>query len=232
MSEQIFTDEDDGSEQQSPSAVRREWAQQLLETVAKLESNSPEYHPSWYRNGTMREEAHRTIEGQLEWVREIDSKAMMTLRFNTILLGLVVPAFSFAVQYGIVDDITAFYTYHTKLGISCLIVSTAFAGVTYTSSSIDAGISSSDIRTANKKQLADKEVHDTIIDSYKNWIDANRETIFWNTILVTITILLMIYALAFLSLGITSALTDGLSKNVEYSSYVGLLVITILSQLL
>lgn len=204
----------------------------MLETVAELKLRSPKYHESWYRNGTIREEAHRTVEGQTEWIREIDSKAMKTLRFNTILLGLVVPAFSFAVKHGVVDSITAFYTIHTKLGITALVVSTAFAGVTYTSSSIEAGISSSDIRTAHKKELVDKQVHDTVVNSYKSWIESNRKTIFWNTILVTVTILLMIYALVFLSLGVASALTTDLPKSIEYVAYGGLFVVTLLSQVL
>ncbi len=195
----------------------------MLRTVAELRLRSPQYHASWYRNGTIRKEAHRTVEGQIEWIREIDSKAMRTLRFNTILLGLIVPAFSFAVKYGVVDSISAFYTIHTKVGIISLVASTAFAGVTYTSSSIEAGISSKDIRTAHKRELVDKEVHDTVINSYKNWIESNRETIFWNTILVTITILLMIYALVFLSLGIASALSGDLPKIIKYVAYGGLL---------
>lgn len=232
MTGEKSTDDGESDLRSHRSAARREWAHEKLNTIVGSESDFPHYHPSWYRSGTVREEAQRTVEAQVEWIREIDNKAMKTLRFNTILLGLIVPAFSFAVRYEIVENISTFYTVHIKAGIGCLIASTAFAGVTYTSSNISAGISSGGIQTAKEHDLTDKGVHDTLIDSYGTWIQSNRKTIFWNGILVTFTILLMISALVFLSLGVTSALTGTLPKSIEYGSYIGLFLVTILSQVL
>lgn len=224
--------ESDDVSESTPSKSRMEWASEFLEELQTTGQKLPRYHGSWYRNRTLQQEAHRTIEGQVDWIREIDEKATKTLRFNTILLGLIVPALSFAVQYEIVSEIRAFYTLHIALGVVCLLGSTALAGVTYTSSNIEAGVSSSDIRTAKSENLSDKEIHDTLIDSYEQWIESNRSTIFWNTILITLTILLMISALVFLSLGVASTLLGGLPENIRYGAYVGLFVVLFLSQTL
>ncbi|USZ67048.1 hypothetical protein NGM10_09930 [Halorussus salilacus] len=222
--------ERDGIRIDDVSTRRREWSSELLERVGATSTRPPHYPDSWYRNRTMQEEAHRTVEGQVDWIREIDQKATKTLRFNTILLGLIVPALSFAVQYELVDEIAEFYTPHIALGIGCLVGSIALAGVTYTSSSIEAGVSSTDIRTAKNQDLTDKAVHDTMIDSYARWIKSNRKTIFRNTVLITFTILLMISAVVFLSLGVASALVGELPKSIRYGSYFGLLAVAVLSQ--
>lgn len=190
-----------------------------------------EYHGSWYRNETMREEVRATVEGQVAWLREIDDKAMRTLRFNAVLLGLVVPVFSSAVEFGTVTEITAFYNVHTALGIVALVASTALAGLIYTSSSIESGVSSDDVRTARRHGLTDKEVHDVLLTSYVTWIRSNRKTIRWNSTLITSTVVLTIAAFVSLALGLTSALLGGIPKTVTYSTYFGLLVVAIAAQI-
>lgn len=179
----------------------------------------------------MHDEVRETVEGQVTWLREIDDKAMRTLRFNAILLGLVVPAFSFAIEFGLVTEIRAFYTIHTALGIVALVVSTALAGLIYTSSSIESGVSSDDVRTARRHGLTDKEVHDVLLASYATWIRSNRETIRWNSALVTSTVVLTIAAFVSLALGLASALLGGVPETIMYGTYVGLLVVGIAAQI-
>lgn len=191
----------------------------------------PEFHGSWYRNGTMREEVRETVAGQVAWLREIDDKAMRTLRFNAILLGLVVPGFSATIKFGLVTEMRAFYTLHTVLGIVALVVSTALAGLTYTSSSIEAGVSSEDVRTARRRELTDEEVRDVLLTSYVEWIQSNQKTVRWNTILVTLTVLLTIVAVVSLTLGIASAIVGSTPAVVTYSAYVGLTLVAVASQL-
>lgn len=178
----------------------------------------------------MREEVRTTVEGQVAWLREIDDNAMRTLRFNTVLLGLVVPAFSFALEFGLVVEIQAFYTSYTAFGITTLIASTALAGLTYTSSSIEAGVSSDDVRGARRRALTDEEVHDALLASYVQWIRSNQETVRWNTVLVTLTVILTIVAFVSLTLGFASAILGTLPWFVTYSAYFGLLGIAIASQ--
>jgi len=178
----------------------------------------------------MREEVRETVEGQVAWLPEIDDKAMRTLRFNAVLLGLVVPVFSFAIKFGLVTEIQAFFTLHTALGIVTLVISTALAGLTYTSSSIEASISSEDVQTAKRRGLTDEEVHDVLLTSYVSWIQANQKTVYWNTVLVTLTVIMTIIAFVALSLGLASALLGSIPAVVTYSAYLGLLVVAIASQ--
>lgn len=192
---------------------------------------TPEYHGSWYRNETMREEVRTTVEGQVAWLREIDDKAMRTLRFNAILLGLVVPVFSSAVEFGTVTEMTAFYNVHTVLGTATLVASTALAGLIYTASSIEAGVSSDDVRTARRHELTDKEVHDVLLASYVTWIRSNRKTIRWNSTLITGTVALTIAAFVSLALGLAFALLGEIPATVTYSTYLGLLVVAIIAQI-
>lgn len=192
--------------------------------------STPEYHDSWYRNETMRDEVRATVEGQVAWLREIDDKAMRTLRFNAVLLGLVVPVFSFAIEFELVSDVQAFHTPYTALGIATLVASTALAGLTYTSSSIEAGVSSDDVRAAQRRELTDEEVHDVLLTSYVQWIRSNQKTVRWNTVLVTLTVILTIVAFVSLTLGLTSAILGTVPEVVTYSAYFGLLVVAIASQ--
>ncbi|WP_135824806.1 hypothetical protein [Halorussus ruber] len=178
----------------------------------------------------MHAEVRETVEGQVAWLREIDDKAMRTLRFNAALLGLVVPMFSFAVKFELVAEAQAFYNPHVALGVAALVASTALAGLTYTSSSIESGVSSEDIRTARRQGLTDAEVHDVLLTSYVTWIQSNRKTIRWNSVLVTMTLLLTIGAFVSLTLGLTSALVTDLPEAITYSAYLGLLAIGIASQ--
>ena len=178
----------------------------------------------------MREEVRETVEGQVAWLREIDDKAMRTLRFNAVLLGLIVPVFSFAVKFGLVNGTEAFYNGHTAVGIFALVTSTMLAGLTYTSSRLEGGVSSDDVREAKRRGLTDEEVHDTFISSYAKWIRANRRIIYWNTFLVTFTILLTVSAFVFLSLGVASAILGGIPDGIEYIAYLGLLVGAVASQ--
>lgn len=178
----------------------------------------------------MREEVQKTVEGQVTWLREIDDKAMRTLRFNAILLGLVVPVFSFAIEFELVTEIQAFYTSHTVLGITALIASTALAGLTYTSSSLEAGVSSDNVSVAKRRGFTDEEVHDALLSSYAKWIRSNRKTIYWNSILVTFTIFLTIAAVVFLTLSFVSAILIGVPKVIEFSAYIGLFVIATVAQ--
>lgn len=201
--------------------------------VASVLSSEPEqaatYPPSWYCNGTMRHEARETIHSQTEWLREIDSKAMKTLRFNTLILGLILPTFSFAVKYNFISETADLQNRDMMYGMVFLISSATLSGITYTSSKINAGISAKDIKTAQQEGLVGKGVHDSLLASYQTWIESNSRTIFWNTFLITFTILLMTYALVFLSLGTVTALFGSVSNSMRTFAYAGLVIVTVIS---
>lgn len=180
----------------------------------------------------MREEVRETVENQVSWLERLNEKALGLLRFNAILLGLLVPMFSFLLEFGVVAGIESLYTSQMVLGVVTLVTSTAGAGLTYTSSSMDVGVSDSDVETAKRRDLTDSEVHDTLVESYADWIQSNRQTLHRNASLVTVTVGLTITAIVFLSLGFASALFDGLPRYVEYVAYTGLVLLFVGSQYL
>lgn len=200
------------------------------ESRNSIPEDTDECHGSWYRNETMRDEVRTTVDGQVTWIHEMDDKAMRTLRLNAVLLGLVVPVFSFAVEFELVAEMQALYTSFTALGIVALVASTAVAGLTYTSSSVEAGVSSGDVRAAKRRGLTDKEVHDALLASYARWIRSNQRTVRWNAGLVTFTVVLTIVAFVSLTLGLATAILGGIPPLVTYGAYFGLLVLAVASQ--
>lgn len=172
------------------------------------------------------------VDSQVDWLREMDAKAMRTVRFNAVLLGLLVPVATFAVESGLVSSTDAFYNVHVGFGVAALVGSTALAGVAYTATSLDVGVSSDDIRSAHRQDFSDRRVHDTLVASYVRWIQSNRRILVLNSLLVTATIVLMIHALALLALGGAIAVFGGVPAIVRHSTYFGLGVITVTSRLL
>lgn len=189
-------------------------------------------HSSWYRQGTVYQATRTTLDKQVDWLHEIDDKAMRTLRFNVLLLGLLVPGYSLAVRYGPASRLTDFYNVDTALGIGCLVLSIALAGLTYTTSSIDVGVSADDVLMARRGGVPDRVAFDALVASHAEWIRANRRVILWNSLLVTVTVLCLIYGVVFLSLGVTSALTGTVPTTVRRLVYAVLLAITVASRLL
>lgn len=211
------TDSSNGEEDSNP------------ETASQTRS-AAEYHDSWYRNGTMRQEVQKTVREQVNWIGEINEKALGMLRFNATILGLVVPSLSFAVEFQLVSSTAAFYTPEMIAGVATLVASTAMAGVTYTSSSMETGISDTDVETAARRELTDAEVHDELVRSYADWVESNRLTLRRNSTLVTVTVGLNVIAIVFLSLGFAVALFGGLPEYVEYAAYAGLVLLLVGSQ--
>lgn len=202
------------------------------ESGAESESTGspPEYHGSWYRNGTMREEGRETVENQISWLERLNEKALGLLRFNAILLGLLVPMLSFLLEFGVIAGIESLYTSQMVIGVVTLVASTAGAGLTYTSSSMAVGVSDRDVETARRRNLTDAEVHDTLVESYASWIRSNRKTLHRNAGLVTVTVGLTITAIVSLSLGFVSAIFTVIPGYVEYTAYIGLVLLFVSSQ--
>lgn len=183
---------------------------------------SHRYPDSWHESGHVYDELRRTVDYQVVWQRDIDDKAARTIRFNALVLGAVVPVFSFAVRFGLVGSVEAFYDLHVAGGVVALLASAALAGVTYTGSDLDVGISPRDVRVARRRSLADREVHDVLVASYARWIRSNRRTLSVNSTFISVTVLLTISALVLLALGMLQAATGGVSALVRVGAYLAL----------
>ena len=95
-----------------------------------------------------REEAHRTIDKQIETLEDIDEKASQILRLNLLLLSIVLTGFSIiAADNGVasVTNESAIVNPYLVIGILSIILSTTVAAFTYTASNKKSGMSGRDI---------------------------------------------------------------------------------------
>lgn len=192
--------------------------------------DTPDTQPSWYTNRTLAVAARRTLQSQENWIRQIDEKAMRTLRFNTVLLGLLLPGFSYAVRHGIVASPEAFYNDHAAAGVGLLLASIVLAGLTYTSSSVQTDISADDISTAQANAYTDATTHDALVSGYELSIRENRGVLFWNAVLVNATVFSMVAGLTALALGTVVALGIPVPPWASATSYAALGAFLVLSQ--
>jgi len=146
------------------------------------------------------EESHRTFEYQVRRIGEIDSKAIEILKANLLVIGVLVTALSIAVQAGI--DVAGIANGFTVAGAAVLLVSTALAGVTYTSSNIRGGIGKPAIDRTLREEYTEREFYAVLARSYGEWIEYNSEVTAVNDLLVTLTVVLVVDAFVLLAAGL------------------------------
>lgn len=163
-----------------------------------------------------REEAHRTVDNQIQTLNDIDTKAARILRINLVLLSITLTGFSITINLQssqetksaplhVVDLVNGY----TLAGLVLLLLSTAVAGITYTASSLRIGMNPRDLRDVLDNQYSDRQNLDGLVSSYASWIQYNYEINAKNAPLGTMTILLLIYAMTALALGVKAAATEG-----------------------
>jgi len=152
---------------------------------------------------TVQEEMRLTLESQVERLREIDSKAIEILKANLLLIGIFATGISVLVQTGI--DIGVFVNLFTLFAGLLLLVSTALAGITYTSSNIRGGIDGQALERSRDADYTPEDFEDALSESYGYWIEYNAEVTAVNDILITVTVLLVVDAFVYLVAGIALA---------------------------
>lgn len=160
---------------------------------------------------TARAEARRTIDSQVQTLDDIDSKAARILRVNLVLLSLLLTGLSLAVDTGTTQtspvQFPTLVNAYTTAGFVSLLLSTGLAGITYTASNLRAGMSAPDLRNVVDNEYTDRENVEGLIMSYANWIEHNYVVNAKNAPLLTLTILLLIYAITLLAFGLKQAVT-------------------------
>jgi hypothetical protein len=174
-----------------------------------------------------REEAHRTIDNQIQTLNDIDSKAARILRINLLLLGILLTGLSIAapsqgtetapISY---NELANIYNYS---GIVFLLLSTGVAAVTYTASSLQAGIGPRDLREILDNDYTDRQNLAGLVDSYADWIEYNYQVNSKNAPLGTLTLLLLIFGMTSVTLGVKKAITG----TVEWWLLVGVVLLLI-----
>lgn len=172
----------------------------------------------------LRVETHRTLDNQVRSLDGIDSKAIKVLRVNVLLVGLILTALSFAANSRSVS-VESFLNVYLGTGLLSLLLSSATVAVTYTGSDVNVGVDPDDIANVLELDLSNEEFEAVVAKSYAMWIGFNDSTNVRNTPWITVTILLIVVAIAYLSLGVHVAFNEGVPWVVEAGANVLLLVL-------
>ncbi|GAB3667342.1 hypothetical protein [Halopiger thermotolerans] len=164
------------------------------------------------------EEARTTFDYQVERLREIDAKAIEILKANLLIIGVFVTGLSVVGQTEI--DVQAFVNPHTVSGAVLMLVSTAIAGVTYTTSNLRGGVGRDALETA----LSDAAFAERLVRSYGEWIEYNAAVTAVNDVLVTITVLLIVDSFVYVVVGIGVGAAN-LSPIGIWASFAGLTLV-------
>lgn len=158
-------------------------------------------------------EAKGTLDHQMNWMQQIDSKAVRILRANLVLLGLVVTAFSISTRTNAVTP-TQFVNLYTIFGFLSLVTATVSAGVTYLSSSFEAGIGSGDIDEVLENDYSVEDLYRELAAGYATWIEFNEYVLRFNAVLITVTVIAVINAITLLTAGaIVGILNQAFSRT-------------------
>jgi len=168
-------------------------------------------------------EARETLDQQVTWLRQIDQKSIRILRANILLLGLTLTALSILVRTDAVD-LAPYVNLYTGFGVCLVLGSTICAGITYISSRFESGIDARDVQDTYEDRYSPVELYDRLAQGYANWIEYNNLVIKVNAHLCTITILLAINAVVFITLGAISGAAGYDGTTLSYVLFVVVLV--------
>jgi len=141
---------------------------------------------------------------------------MRILRFNFVIIGLLLTGVSIATDFGTaghvdmdqIRDTSQFVSVYTKYGGLSLLLSTTFAGLTYTASTMQLGIGSGLIEEIREETYDKPEYHELLVEYYADWVDENDDKLSVNAFLITFTTWLAIYGVLMLALGVVRPLFD------------------------
>jgi len=155
----------------------------------------------------LRDEARETVDAQRETLDDIDTKASRILRLNITLIGILVSVLSITTQIGPDSesgstDFEPFLNIYTEVGIGALVLSTAFAAMTYTASELDVGVSSENLADLLRADFTLEETEELLIKNHIMRINFNRSTNVRNIPFIQMTILLVVSAIIAFVLGI------------------------------
>lgn len=153
------------------------------------------------------DESKRTLDHQLNWIQQIDNKAVRILRANILLLGLILTALSLSTRTEILN-ISQFINLFSIFGLLSLVASSMGAGITYISSSFEAGIGSNDIGDIIDSNYKKSEFERKLARSYSNWIEYNQYVLGFNAVLITVTIIGVIDSITYLVGGVIVGVYD------------------------
>jgi len=161
----------------------------------------------------LRSEARETVDAQRETLNDIDTKASKILRLNVALIGILISVLSIAIQVGPdsetgLGNVAPFVNLYTEIGLGALVLSTAFAAMTYTASELDVGVSSENLTGLLEADFTREETEELLVKNYVTRINFNRSTNLRNIPLIQLTIVLIVSAIVSFALGLYQSVSD------------------------
>jgi hypothetical protein len=161
----------------------------------------------------LRSEARETVDAQRETLNDIDTKASKILRLNVALIGILISVLSIAIQVGPdsetgLGNTAPFINLYTEIGLGALVLSTAFAAMTYTASELDVGVSSENLTGLLEADFTREETEELLVKNYIMRINFNRSTNLRNIPLIQLTIVLIVSAIVSFALGLYQGVSD------------------------
>lgn len=176
-------------------------------------------------DGTRRlEEARRSLDAQIEKIQTTDRVAVNLFRVNIVFAGILLTGLSLTVRS---QEFTVgqFVNACSVFGLVALWFALFSSAVTYTTTSIDLGVSGSFLKKANRGEHGRRdEFEGVLVEKYDEWMSHNAKVATVNryllvgSIIVTLSAVNLFTAGAFVGLqGVKLTLID-----------IGLLIITLL----
>lgn len=125
-------------------------------------------------------EAKRMLEAQNATMSDIDDKAIKSVRFTAVLIGLLLTAARIA-------GTTVFDETLLHVSLGSLVASAVVGIVTYGESSLYLGPGGEYLERAADRSNADGGWDRDLLEGYAGMIYENEETIAWNSWLLTVT---------------------------------------------
>jgi hypothetical protein len=184
----------------------------------------------------LRDEARVTVEGQQQTLSDVDTKASRILRINLVLLGIIVSAISIAAQNGGTGNagqpaLDPLLNVYAELGVLSLVLSTVFAGITYTASELDVGVSADNVQSLLDAPYSTETIEELLVKNYIVRINFNRSENIRNIPLIQLTILLVLAAMILFSLAVYQAVLRPVELWVSGPAVVLFLVAVVVSGL-
>lgn len=164
------------------------------ETEINIEDS--EASPIAVREAT--KEGRKTLEQQVSTLADIDEKAIRIYRADVLLLSVIIGAMSLASD----GSFSYFANLNSISGLLLLIGAIALAGVTYTYSDLEIGVTQNDIKDVVEDDYEADDLYLRLASGYAEWIDENGGVLESNGKLMIYTIIVEIGALAYLSGGV------------------------------
>lgn len=125
-------------------------------------------------------EVRAVLESQNEAMADIDGKAMRTVRFNVLLIGLLVTAAEFV-------GAGAFQEPLISLSIGSLVFSSLLGIVTYNESNLYLGPTGSYIERLARDEVGTERWDHDLVENMAGMVSENERALDWNSWLLTAT---------------------------------------------